>query len=168
MADVDVRSSPIAGRGVFAARAFGAGETILLIDDTRIVDDAHPLRPERGEVARHQDYLAQGRIVLMAPPERYINSSCDPNTYVITRGGTRHVVALRPIARDEEVTYDYLVNCDGGVAWECRCGAARCRRVIPASFFDLPVDEQRRLRPWLDDWFAVEHASRLERLAARD
>lgn len=165
MADVDVRSSAIAELGVFARRAFERGETVLAIDDSRIVDDEHPLRPEHGELARHQDYLARGRVVLMAIPERYINSSCDPNTYVVTRGGVRHVVALRAIAVDEEITYDYLLNCDGGVAWECRCGAAGCRRMVPASFFDLPPEEQRRLRPLLDEWFVAEHANLLDHVA---
>ena len=165
MADVDVRPSPIAESGVFAARAFERGETVLVIDDSRIVDDAHPLRPERGEFDRHQDYVARGRVVLMAEPERYINSSCDPNTYVVTRGDTRHVVALRSVARGEEITYDYLLNCDGGAEWQCRCGAARCRGAIPASFFDLPLEEQRRLRPLLDEWFVAEHANRLSRFS---
>jgi hypothetical protein len=161
MADVDVRPSPIAELGVFVARGFEAGETVLVIDDSRTVDDAHPLRPETGEFERHQDYLAQGRVVLMAVPERYINSSCDPSAYVLTRGGTRHVVALRSIARGEEITYDYLLNCDGGAEWQCRCGSARCRGMIPASFFDLPLEEQRRLAPLLDEWFVAEHADRV-------
>ena len=86
--------------------------------------------------------------------------AANPNTYVVTRSDGRHVVALRPIARDEEITYDYLLNCHGGVVWECRCGSPRCRGVVPASFFDLPPDEQRRLRPLLDGWFVAEHAGR--------
>jgi hypothetical protein len=163
-ADVDVRPSPIAELGVFATRAFERGETVLVIDDSRIVDDEHPLRSECGEYDRHQDYLARGRVVLMAVPERYINSSCDPNTYVVTRRDVRHVVALRSIALGEEITYDYLLNCDGGAEWQCRCGAAGCRGNIPASFFDLPPTEQHRLRPLLDEWFVEEHADRVASL----
>jgi uncharacterized protein len=161
MADVVVRPSPIAGLGAFATRAFERGETVLVIDDSRVVDETHPLRPDRGELDRHQDYLARGRVVLMAVPERYINSSCDPNTYVVTRADTRHAVALRSIARGDEITYDYLLNCDGGAAWQCRCGAGRCRGTVPSSFFDLSLEEQRRLRPLLDEWFVTEHRDRL-------
>lgn len=159
--DVQVRQSPIASRGVFATRDFCAGETVLLIDDSRVVNAEHPLDSSKGELAVHQDYLAGGRTVLMAEPERYINSSCDPNTWVHTRGGRRHVVALRAIAAGDEITFDYLLNCHGGVRWSCRCGSPRCRGVVPASFFDLPVAEQRRLRPLLDAWFAEEHRDRL-------
>src|SRR4051812_11926846 len=106
MSDVVVAPSGIAELGVFAARPFAAGETVLLIDDSRIVHAEHPLQPARGEFDRHQDYLAGGRVVLMGVPERYINSSCDPNTYVSTRDGTRHVIALRTISTGEEITYD--------------------------------------------------------------
>jgi SET domain-containing protein len=163
MADVEVSPSSIAELGVFAARAFETNETVIALDDSRLVDDEHPLQPERGEFHRHQDYVARGRVVLMGVPERYINSSCDPNTYVVTRGDTRYVVALRSIRQGEEITYDYLLNCDGGATWQCRCGTACCRGTIPASFFDLPLDEQRRLRPLLDDWFVAEHADRISR-----
>ena len=158
---VTVQSSQIDSAGVFASRPFSAGETVLRLDDSRVVDDVHPLRPELGELERHQDYLGRGRVILMAVPERYINSSCDPNTFVVTRGGTRHVVALRDIAAGDEITFDYIVNCHGGVEWQCRCGTARCRGRVPASFFDLPLDEHQRLRPLLDGWFADEHRHRL-------
>jgi hypothetical protein len=83
MADVSVRPSAIEGLRVFAERPFAEGEIILAIDDTRVVDDSHPLREEPGEYDRHCDYLAGGRVVLMPSPERHINSSCDPNSRVL-------------------------------------------------------------------------------------
>ena len=161
---VRVGASGIDGRGVIATRDFQPGETVLLLDDSRVVDDRHPLDAAAGERAHHCDYLAAGRVVLMPSPERYVNSSCEPNTCVVTRDGVRHVVALTTIAAGNEVTFDYLINCHGGVAWQCRCGAERCRGTIPASFFDLPADEQHRLRGLLDGWFAAEHADRLRTL----
>jgi GNAT superfamily N-acetyltransferase len=166
MTDLRIGPSRIAGTGVFAAREFQAGETVHVLDDSRTVDAAHPLDAAAGEESRHCDYLARGRVVLMPEPERYINSSCDPNTVVVTRGGRRHVVALRRVREGDEITYDYLINCDGDEVWQCRCGAARCRGTVPGSFFDLPVDEQRRLRPLLDGWFARAHQARLAALDA--
>lgn len=158
--------SPIHGTGVFATRAFAPGETVLILDDTRVVDSAHPLRPELGEFDYHCDYLAAGKVVLMPSPERHINSSCNPNTYVKTRAGLRHVLALRPIAAGEEITYDYIINTGLGAVWQCRCGAARCRGAIVASFFDLPRDLQLEYLPLLDDWFVEEHAARVAGLRA--
>jgi len=166
--DVIVRPSTIAGLGAFSRRAFAPGETVLRIDDSRVVDEAHPLDPTRGELPCHRDYLAHGRIVLMREPERYINSSCQPNTVVRTRDGVRHVVALCAIEAGEEITYDYLINCHGGEVWVCRCGASFCRGIVPASFFDLPEDEQRRLAPLLDSWFVEEHAHRFGDRATTD
>jgi hypothetical protein len=99
MADVRVGTSEIHGTGVFAARDFAGGEVVLVIDDTRVVDDGHPLRPERGEHPYHCDYLAGGRVVLLQPPERHINSPCDPNTFVKTTGGARRIVARRTPTR---------------------------------------------------------------------
>jgi hypothetical protein len=87
MKDVVVGESRIHGIGAFAARDFAEGEIIGPIDDSRIVDDEHPLRAELGEYDYHCDYLANGTTVLMASPERHINSSCDPNSYVKTFKG---------------------------------------------------------------------------------
>jgi hypothetical protein len=79
MVDVAVAQSKIHGLGVFATRNFAAGEIILAIDDSRVVDDDHSLRIDLGEQSCHCDYLAGGKVVLMQLPERHINSCCDPN-----------------------------------------------------------------------------------------
>ena len=166
MGPVKVGESAIHGLGVFAQRDFQAGEIVLRIDDSRVVDADHPIRPECGEFEHHCDYLAGGQVVLMHFPERHINHSCDPNTYVKTLDKIRHVIALRRIAAGEEITYDYIINCDEGDVWECRCGAARCRATIVSSFFDLPIEWQKRYVPLLDDWFVAEHQERLDSVRA--
>lgn len=164
MADVIIAESKIHGLGVFAARDFQEGETILIIDDSRLVDDEHPLRSELGEYEYHCDYLADGKVVLMRSPERHINSSCDPNTYVKTCHGVRHVIARRPIKSGEEITYDYIINCHGGDVWQCNCGSPRCRGMIVSSFFELPLDWQLEYLPLLDEWFVEEHREKIEAL----
>jgi SET domain-containing protein len=163
MQDLVVRQSAIHGRGVFAVRDFQQGEQVLKLDDSRIVDNTHPLRPERGEHAYHCDYLANGRVVLMGKPERYINSSCDPNTYVRTGpDGAREAIALCRIEHGEEILFDYIINCHGGAVWHCTCGSARCRGTVPSSFVELPLEEQRRYLPLLDAWFVAEHRGETE------
>lgn len=167
MGDVTVAPSEIHGRGVFAARDFTAGETVLVIDDSRVVDEDHPLHPKRGEYEHHCDYLAGGQVVLMHPPERHINSSCDSNTYVRTIKDQRHVVARRAIAAGEEITYDYIINCHGGAVWQCECGSPRCRGTVVSSFFELPLDWQLEYLPLLDHWFVEEHREKVEALRRR-
>jgi hypothetical protein len=108
MADVILGESKIHGMGIFATRDFAAGEIILPIDDSRVVDEEHPLRSELGEHQDHCDYLAGDQVVLMRAPEVSINSSCDPNTYVKTIDGIRHVVARRLIESGEEIKFAEL------------------------------------------------------------
>ena len=120
VSDLLVLNSPINGLGVFAGRSFRMGDALLEIDDSRIVDDAHPLAP--GDDPRHCDYLARKTVVLMQAPERHINHSCDPNSYVQTVNGRRLLWALRDIPAGEEVTYDYSINSDGETVWTCHCG----------------------------------------------
>lgn len=160
-----VRPSSIQGNGVFAAHAFIKGDVILAIDDSRIVDDAHPLRGD--ENPRHCDYLQSGKVVLMQPPERYINHSCDPNTYVKTVKGERLVIARRNIAHDEEITYDYSVNGGGDTLWTCSCGAKRCRHTVHSDFFHLPLELQKEYLPELEDWFRKERAPEIASLRSR-
>jgi uncharacterized protein len=162
---VYVRESPIQGQGVFAARAIAQGEPVLAIDDSRVVTVENPLRAELGEFEDHCDWLAD-KTVLMQLPERHINHSCDPNTFVRTISGVRWVLALRPIAAGAEITYDYCINGFGDVVWECHCGAARCRHQIHSDFFHLPLSLQIEYLPLLDEWYLGAHRERVERLLA--
>ena len=159
-----VAESKIHGLGVFAARDFTVGEIILAIDDSRTVDAEHPLRPESGEYRYHCDYLAGGKTVLMRFPERHINSCCNPNSYVKTIDGVRHVVARRSIKAGEEITCDYIIDCHGGEVWQCSCGDARCRGTIVSSFFELPVEWQLEYLPLLNPWFIAEHREKIDAL----
>jgi uncharacterized protein len=163
---VEVRESPINGSGMFATAPFTAGALVLVIDDSRIADAAHPLAP--ADDPRHCDYLAAGKVVLMQSPERYINHSCDPNVYVRTVDGKRLVVALRDIVAGEEVAYDYCINGYGNTVWTCHCHARRCRHTIHSDFFHLPLALQREYLPLLDDWFCEERNAEVEHLAALD
>jgi hypothetical protein len=164
MADVYVAESRIHGLGVFAARDFAAGETLLRMDDSRVVDAEHPLRPELGEYAHHCDYLAGGLVVLQGYPERHVNSSCDPNAYARRGGGESLVVARRAVRAGEEITCDYIIDCHGGEVWRCACGSPRCRGVVPSSFFELPVEAQLEYLPLLNEWFVAEHPAEVAAL----
>ena len=137
---------------------------MLRIDDTQIVDEAHPLRPKFGEFDRHCDYLAGGKVVLMRPPERHINSSCDPNVFVKTIDGEKYVAARRLIGIGEEITYDYIIDCHGGIVWQCSCGSPKCRGTIVSSFLELPLEVQLEYLPLLNPWFVEEHKDEVEKL----
>ncbi len=164
MSSVSIGASPIHGTGVFATLLIVKGHPIRRIDDTRIVDAAHPLSTEAGEHDHHCDYLAGGTVVLMASPERHINHSGDPNTFIRTVAGVRYVFALSDIAAGEEITFDYCLNSSSDTVWACRCGAPNCRETIHSDFFHLPLNCQRAYLPFLEDWFVQEHVEQIKAL----
>ncbi len=162
MKNVEVRNSPIQGKGVYALREFKAGEEVLEIDDSHVVTDESSLTQEQH--AFDCDYLADGKIILMQEPEKYINHSCDPSTYVKTKKGIRKVLAMRDIKIGEEITYDYSINGDNDGTFECKCGAINCRGIYQGNFFKLPKELQIKYLPYLDDWFVKKHSTEIERL----
>lgn len=162
---VRVDDSPIEGTGVFAAVEFAAGDPILAIDDSCVVTNEEPLRDDEDE--RYCDY-PDGEVVLMQPPERYINHGCDPNAYVRSIGDTRYVLARRDVTVGEEITYDYRINGHGETTWECHCGSDRCSGTVHADFFELPRRRQLEYLPLLDCWFVETNGDRLEELVRVD
>ncbi|MHC5034292.1 MAG: SET domain-containing protein-lysine N-methyltransferase, partial [Planctomycetota bacterium] len=98
------------------------------------------------------------------PPERYINHSCDPNSFVRAVLGTRYVFARRDIAAGEEITYDYCVDGEGDTVWTCNCGSDRCRHTIHSDFFHLPLDLQLEYLPLLSAWHAARYAGKVRAL----
>ena len=167
MTKVVVKESPINGVGVFLMENIAKGEVVLAIDDSRVVTPKFPLDISKGEFEYHCDYLAD-RVTLMQYPERHINHSCDPNTFVKTIDGIRYVFALRPISTLEEVTYDYCINGFGDTLWECNCGSPRCRKTIHSDFFHLPYNLQIEYLPLLDDWYIEEYKEKVQTLLARE
>ncbi|HRO69225.1 MAG TPA: SET domain-containing protein-lysine N-methyltransferase [Chitinophagaceae bacterium] len=60
---------------------------------------------------------------------RYINHSCDPNTYMRRAYQKVEFYTRRPIKKGEELTCDYgETHHDGKLP--CQCGAANCRKYI--------------------------------------
>jgi SET domain-containing protein len=60
---------------------------------------------------------------------RFINHSCDPNTFIRCTRDRAEFYARRAIAPGEELTADYGESHHDGKL-PCRCGAARCRGFI--------------------------------------
>lgn len=165
MSDVEVKPSRIEGLGIFATRAFRAGERIRQVNVVREITPASPIREDLGERVDHCSY-PDGRVVLFGYPDRHVNHSCDPNAWEQYEGTVSFLVARRDIAAGDEITCDYNVNITNGTAWPCRCGAARCRGEVAGEFFHLPVEWQREYRPLLADWFVRRNRERLAELDA--
>jgi hypothetical protein len=161
MSDIEVRPSSIEGLGIFAVRAFRAGDRVARVNVVREITPDAPIRVDLGERADHCAY-PDGKVVLIAFPERHVNHSCDPNAYEYFEGQASYLVARRSIAADEEIVIDYNINITNGTAQPCHCRATRCRGEIAGDFFRLPLDWQREYRPLLAEWFVQRHQRRIE------
>ena len=131
---LQVSKSGIAGKGAFALkpippkRKLGnmGGEIISYREAQKRVK----LQP--GNVLFMVEF-DHGNIALDASIDsnalRYINHSCDPNTYMRRAYKKVEFYSLRPIRKGEELTCDYgETHHDGKLP--CRCGAGNCRGYI--------------------------------------
>ena len=127
---LEVRPSAIVGRGLYSG--------------TRIAKRAK-IGEFEGEVIglRESRRRAKGRkIVAIVELERhaldateskrgfrFINHSCNPNTFTRCTATRAEFYALRDIAKGEELTNDYGRSHHEGTL-PCRCGAPNCRGFI--------------------------------------
>lgn len=69
-------------------------------------------------------------------PADYINHSCDPNAGI---RGQVSLVAMRPIAPGEEITFDYaMADSTPYDEFACACGSALCRGRVTGDDWKRP------------------------------
>jgi len=89
---------------VFAKRPFKKRDMVLKWNPKKITDAEK--ESVSKEERRYINTLADGTSALMQVPERYVNSSDEPNTVMINDTD----VALRDIAEGEEITSYYPID----------------------------------------------------------
>jgi SET domain-containing protein len=99
--NIVVKPSSIEGLGVFAKRSFKKDEVVFRWNPKRLTKQELENLP--ADQKRYVNTLSDGTSVLMQVPERYVNSSENPNTFM--SGETD--IALRDIAEGEEITSKY-------------------------------------------------------------
>ena len=104
---------------MFAAQRIEPGELIIHGCRTVLTDEALFALP-----AEEHEFVSviDGRNILMTPPSRFVNHSCNPNA----RGTREYDLAIRPIEAGEEITVDYADEAPD-LIFECNCAAANCR-----------------------------------------
>lgn len=138
---IQVRTSPIHGRGVFARTRIPANTTVVEYKGEKVPAD---------EAAERYDDTVAGSITLLFTVDdrwvidggrggneaRFINHSCEPNCESFVRRGRVYIRSLREIAPGQELTYSYdlLVSGPPERAWarryRCRCASLTCRRTM--------------------------------------
>ena len=127
MKNVVVKNSNIDGNGVFANRDFLKGEVVIKWDVShKLTKDEVDKLPKKEKI-----YIAflDGEYILMQSPARYVNHSCNANTY----SNNFCDIAKRDIKKGEEITGDYSENEIPGFSMKCNCKAKNCRRIISSK-----------------------------------
>lgn len=138
--NVEVKPSPIAGVGLFAAAAFKPGDQVIVWPDGAD-EEILPL----ADFAKAAEKFKEMVIAFcVGSPEGYygpekmdfnhlpiswfLNHSCDGNLGFDEAG---NFVAIKNIAAGEELNYDYaLVESSPTFLLNCCCGSANCRKKI--------------------------------------
>ncbi|GAB4050926.1 hypothetical protein GCM10028775_25320 [Catellatospora paridis] len=150
--DVELGTSPIAGKGLFARAALPAGTVVSRLGG-HLVSWAE-LQELFTRAAREQRYVDTVSVAddlhLVLPPRRpngYGNHSCDPNLWWVD---AYTLAARRDIAAGEELTNDYGTSTAvGGFRMDCACGASLCRGVITGDDWQLPDLRERYDDHWI-------------------
>lgn len=149
---IELRPSATAGYGLFTTRAIAEGEVVWRGDrDEPLIhrDTIASLPAARQEEILHfacqidEEWFSAPPEGIDPEPADYMNHSCDPTTWFVDAWT---LVARRPIAAGEEITYDYATG--ESAPWfridPCTCGTALCRGVIgPTDYVDSPALQAR-------------------------
>ena len=143
---VTFRSSPIHGRGGFAAREIPGGTHVIEYLGNRITKDESVQR-----CAENNEYIfalnnytdLDGNVDWN--PARFLNHSCAPNCEALVQAERIWIVSLRNIREGEELTFNYGYDLEDYRDYPCRCGAPNCIGYIVAEeFFDHVRSHARR------------------------
>ena len=132
---IEVRSSHVHGRGVFATKPIRKKTRIIQYTGKRVTWESVP--DDSGDPHTFLFGLDDGALVIDPTiggnDARWINHSCDPNCEAIEEDGRVFIHALRDIRPGEELFYDYRLEVDEPVTREieaesrCYCGSSNCR-----------------------------------------
>jgi hypothetical protein len=126
------------GQGIFAKELVKSGELICVWGGQILTGEQVLEIPieHRHMIIQVEDNLFQ--YSYLASDAEYINHSCEPNAGVY---GQIALVALRDIAPDEEVCFDYAMTENNHFKHEqfdCYCGSPSCRQRITGQDWKNP------------------------------
>jgi uncharacterized protein len=149
-ADLEVRPSPVHGRGLFARVPIPAGAVVSRLGG-RLVAPAELVRLIADPGQPYVDTIMVSETEhLVLPPRRdngYGNHGCDPNLWWV---GPYALAARRDIAAGEEVTNDYATSTgDPAFRMPCACGSPSCRHLVTGDDWRLPELRERYAGHWI-------------------
>jgi hypothetical protein len=133
------------GKAVYAAVRFGDGAELMQFTGRRFRADQIPSLM-RGQDDRFVQVTPDHYMGPSGRMDDLVNHSCDPNAGLRFTDDGVFLVALRPIAHGEEISWDYSTTLKES-NWHmiCQCRAPTCRRVI-GNFESLDPERQEFFR----------------------
>jgi uncharacterized protein len=137
------------GNGVFALEDIAKGERIAVFGgDIMLIDEIDSLPAELQDYPMQiEDRFVIGSRTNKGPENTdFFNHSCDPNAGI---KGQIFLVAMRNIAKGEEITFDYAMTVaesdESDIVFEmnCECGSPKCRKIITENDWKSPELQTR-------------------------
>lgn len=130
----------IEGRGLIAHKLIREGEVISRLEPNQphyaISDVLTWSQEEQDELLHYAYQCSETHYVCEQGSERFMNHSCDPNTWWLDDDT---VIARRDIQPGEEITYDYaMTEIVVDFQMECSCGSPKCRGIITNRDYLIP------------------------------
>ena len=146
--NVEIRESPLGGKGMFAKEPIHEGETVIRWGGTpKNVFTEEEIRAGKARksssIAIEEDIYLAGEANVPTEDTDLLNHSCDPNLWL---KDAVTLTARRDIETGEELTADYALwqsDEDWVAGWECKCGTSVCRKKITGQDWRLPGVQKR-------------------------
>ena len=136
---IEVRNSPVHGRGVFAVQPIKKGTRVLEYLGDRVSHDAADKRYEDHDENDNHTFLfiVDKHTVIDAGvggnDARFINHQCAGNCESVIENRRVFIDAVRDIEPGQELGYDYEIGREkddppnADEIYACRCGSPQCR-----------------------------------------
>jgi len=149
---VEVRTSELEGRGVFATERIERSE-VVAVKAGHIVtaDQLAEITSSVGDYAlqiHDRFYLSPACKEEIAGMTIFINHSCDPN---VGFDGQITYVAMRGIEAGVELCHDYAMARSDNYSLDCLCGSELCRGTVTGEDWKIP-ELQRRYRDYFSSY----------------
>jgi SET domain-containing protein len=122
-----IRSSSIHAAGCYTLDSIPRGQRIAEYDGARIskaiADERYADRP----VTYLFGFGSKGDVIDGFGTAMFLNHSCAPNCETEERGGRVYIRAIRNIAANEELLYEYNLYDSDSDDYDCYCGSTNCR-----------------------------------------
>jgi SET domain-containing protein len=136
-----IRSSSIHAAGCYTLDPIPRGRRVLEYDGPRITKELADERYAERSVTYLFGFGDKGEVIDGFGTAMFLNHSCDPNCRTEEHKGRVYIRAIRDIAANEELVYEYnLYDSDDDTA-DCYCKAPQCRGTM---FSDEELKRQAR------------------------